>query len=114
MSVDPVSLEPDSLLAEARARTGLEDFGDPSFEGPFRRLVLSMDVEGQLHEVGRAAAMPKAPFPPGFSRGSASVIAPSTWSSRWRTPQPQKQRSEVSKHGPVWQEGMPTNARSSN
>ena len=49
-----VSLDPESILAEARDRTGLEDFGDPSFEGPFRRLVWSMDAEAGLHEVGRA------------------------------------------------------------
>jgi len=48
------SLDPDSIIAEARARTGLEDLGDPSFEEPMRRLVASMDSEGQLHEVGRA------------------------------------------------------------
>ena len=40
----------------------------------------------QLHEVGRAAARLKVRLPPGFSGGSARVIAPSTGSSRRQTP----------------------------
>lgn len=47
------SFDPDSILNEARARTGFEDFGDDSFREPMRRLLKSMDDEGRLHEIGR-------------------------------------------------------------
>ena len=40
---------------EARRRTGLSDFGDPSFLEPMRRLVEAMDREAQLSDVGRAS-----------------------------------------------------------
>ena len=43
----------DSLLAEASSRTGFTDFGDDSFREPMRRLLRSMEDEGQLHEIGR-------------------------------------------------------------
>jgi hypothetical protein len=49
-----ISLDADSIVAEARARTGLEDLGDPSYEEAMRRLVDGMDREAKLHEVGRA------------------------------------------------------------
>jgi hypothetical protein len=47
------SFDPDSILDEARARTGFVDFGDDSFREPMRRLLSSMDEEGKLHEIGR-------------------------------------------------------------
>ena len=49
-----ISLDADSIIAEARARTGLDDLGDASFEEPMRRLADGMEREAQLHEVGRA------------------------------------------------------------
>jgi hypothetical protein len=48
-------LDPDSLLAEARRRTGLANFGDESFLVPMRALVRAMDEEAELNEAGRAA-----------------------------------------------------------
>ena len=51
-----VSLEPAALLAEARRRTGLEDFGAPALEEPFRRLMASYETEARLTLVGRIAA----------------------------------------------------------
>ena len=53
MSSAVTSLEPDPILAEARARTGYEDFGDESFREPMLRLLESMEKEGRLHEIGR-------------------------------------------------------------
>lgn len=53
MSSLATSLEPDPILAEARARTGYEDFGDESFREPMLRLLESMEKEGRLHEIGR-------------------------------------------------------------
>jgi hypothetical protein len=47
-------LDPAALLEEAKARTGLSDFGDPSFREPLERLLRSMSEEGRLHAVGRA------------------------------------------------------------
>lgn len=47
-----IVLDADALLAEARARTGLDDFGDPRFEEPFRILVQSLRDEKSLHTVG--------------------------------------------------------------
>jgi hypothetical protein len=51
-----VELTVESLLAAARRRTGLDDFGDPAFHEPFRRLLASIDAEARLHLFGRIAA----------------------------------------------------------
>jgi hypothetical protein len=48
-----VTLEADALLAEARGRTGLDDFGDSDFEEPFRLFVDALGNEAQLHALGR-------------------------------------------------------------
>lgn len=47
-----IALDAEALQAEARARTGLEDFGDESFREPFRILVESLNEERSLHTVG--------------------------------------------------------------
>lgn len=49
------SFDAESLLAEARRRTGLADFGDPRFREPMERLLSSLDHEARLTESGRAA-----------------------------------------------------------
>lgn len=49
-------LEVEPLLEEARAHTGLSDFGDPWFMEPFRRLLASLREEARLHEGGEWAA----------------------------------------------------------
>src|SRR5262249_26175097 len=46
-----------SLLAAARRRTGLDDFGDPAFREPLARLVRSIEDEARLTLVGRFAAV---------------------------------------------------------
>ena len=48
--------DPDSLLREARARTGLEDFGGDEFRDPLRRLLEGYDTEAGLSVIGRLAA----------------------------------------------------------
>jgi hypothetical protein len=48
-----VRLEADELIGRARQATGLDDFGDPGWEEPFRRLVTALDQEAHLHVVGR-------------------------------------------------------------
>jgi len=51
-----VSLEPDDLLATARADTRLHDVGEsewPGWEETFRRLLTSIDTESRLHLLGR-------------------------------------------------------------
>jgi len=52
---DPLSLDPEALMAEASRRTGLTDFGDASFRAPMRGLLRAMDEEAELHAAGRAA-----------------------------------------------------------
>lgn len=47
-----IELDADALLAEARARTGLDDFGDDAFLEPFRIFVQSLREEAKLHTVG--------------------------------------------------------------
>ncbi|MBK7951640.1 MAG: sulfotransferase [Deltaproteobacteria bacterium] len=47
-------LDEASLLAEARAKTGLRDFGDESFLEPMRRLLWSLEHEARLTPAGRA------------------------------------------------------------
>ncbi len=50
-------LEPDWLLAEARQRAGLENFGeDTAFLEPMRTLARSVDQQANLHDNGRSAA----------------------------------------------------------
>jgi len=49
------SLEFDSIVREARDRTGgLTNFGDAAWEEPARRLLDSLEMEARLHETGRA------------------------------------------------------------
>jgi hypothetical protein len=48
-------LDEASVLAEARAQTGLDDFGDESFREALRVLLGSLDREARLHEQGRAS-----------------------------------------------------------
>ncbi len=47
-----IELDADALLAEARARTGLDDFGSDAFLEPFRIFVDSLRNEAKLHTVG--------------------------------------------------------------
>ena len=49
-------LDADRLLSAASRRTGLCDFGDPSFRAPLDRLVQSLEQEARLSLVGRIAA----------------------------------------------------------
>jgi len=51
-----VSLDADELLAEARASSGLADFGEAGWEEPFRRLVASLEKDVPLHTLGRLLA----------------------------------------------------------
>lgn len=46
-------LEGEGLCAEARRRTGLEDFGDPPIEPALSVLVNSLEGEADLHPLGR-------------------------------------------------------------
>src|SRR5271166_4110575 len=47
------SLQSETLLAEARRGTGLEDFGDPPVEPALSILVNSLELEADLHPLGR-------------------------------------------------------------
>jgi len=46
-------LREEELLRDARARTGLHDFGDECFREPLRVLIDSIEREARLHPVGR-------------------------------------------------------------
>jgi hypothetical protein len=48
-----IPLDPDELIATAKTATGLADFGPPTWEEPFRRLVGALDTEARLHALGR-------------------------------------------------------------
>ena len=48
-----VSLDPDEIIATASRATGLDDFGPPKWEEPFRALVTALDNEAKLHTIGR-------------------------------------------------------------
>ena len=54
MREEPMSLEAESILAEARRKTGLDDFGDDSFREPMERLLRSLEEEAELSARGRA------------------------------------------------------------
>jgi Sulfotransferase family len=47
------SLQSGALCEEARHRTGLRDFGDPPIEPAFSILVNSLEIEADLHPLGR-------------------------------------------------------------
>jgi hypothetical protein len=47
------SLQSETLGEEARRRTGLRDFGDPPIEPALSILVNSLEVEADLHPLGR-------------------------------------------------------------
>ncbi|HSB78931.1 MAG TPA: sulfotransferase [Candidatus Methylomirabilis sp.] len=49
------SLRVENLLDAARAKTGLDDFGDPPLDEPLRRLLASMEAEARLNPMGRLA-----------------------------------------------------------
>jgi hypothetical protein len=51
-----VSLAPERLVADARDRARLDDFGEPDLEEPLRRLTASYDREAGLTVIGRIAA----------------------------------------------------------
>lgn len=53
MAVTTPDLDYDALLAEASARTGLQDFGDDSFRQPLQRLLLGLNGEANLNALGR-------------------------------------------------------------
>jgi hypothetical protein len=49
------SLDEEEILAEARAKAGLEELGDESFREPLRRLLRSLEEEASLSPTGRAS-----------------------------------------------------------
>lgn len=57
MSDPGVPLDFDSILEEARERTGgLDDFGDGPFAAPLQRLIGSLEQDGRLNAIGRMIA----------------------------------------------------------
>ena len=54
MNAPDVRLDEASLLAEARERTGLSDFGDESFREPLVNLLEAIEREARLTPAGRA------------------------------------------------------------
>jgi len=48
-----VGLDEESIMAEAREKAGLSDFGDASFHEPMRRLLRTMEEEARLNAIGR-------------------------------------------------------------
>ena len=50
------ALDKDALLANARAATGLDDFGDSWFRQPLGRLVAALNDQARLNAMGRWAA----------------------------------------------------------
>ncbi|HKA16104.1 MAG TPA: sulfotransferase [Myxococcota bacterium] len=51
-----LSLDPEDLLAAASARTGLTDYGDPSFREPLAVLLEAFEHDADLSAVGRISA----------------------------------------------------------
>src|ERR1700693_752252 len=47
------SLQSETLCEESRRRTGLRDFGDPPIEPALSILVNSLELEADLHPLGR-------------------------------------------------------------
>ncbi len=55
--IDPARLDKEVLLNEAVEATGLDDFGDRWFEGPFEALLSSVKHEARLNAAGDLSAM---------------------------------------------------------
>jgi hypothetical protein len=55
MTFDPLSLDAESIIAEARQRSGLTEFGDESFLEPMRRMLTAYETEAALNANGRGA-----------------------------------------------------------
>ncbi len=54
----PTGFDESSVLSEASRREGgLDDFGDPAFREPLRRLLAALEGEAALHAQGRAAQL---------------------------------------------------------
>lgn len=53
LGLPPVVIEEQSLLAAARAKTGLQDFGNEEFLGRLRILIDALNDEAQLNPLGR-------------------------------------------------------------
>jgi hypothetical protein len=53
IGVGPLALDADSLLAQARQRTGLDDFGNEAFLEPLRVLTRAFEEEAHFTPVGR-------------------------------------------------------------
>ncbi|MCR9105958.1 MAG: sulfotransferase [Gammaproteobacteria bacterium] len=56
LGLQPVKLDFDSLLKQARKDSGLQDFGDSDFELPLRMLLDSLETEARLTLLGRIIA----------------------------------------------------------
>ena len=52
---DSLVLAPDALMDQARAETGLDDFGDPWFREPLGVLLSAADTEAHLSPMGRVS-----------------------------------------------------------
>jgi len=50
---DPLGLDAEAILEEARTIAGSDDFGDEAFREPFERLVEALASEAELNDVGR-------------------------------------------------------------
>jgi Sulfotransferase family len=51
-----VSLDPEDLLAAARARTGLDEYGEPTFREPLAVLLEAFERDARLSALGRISA----------------------------------------------------------
>ena len=71
-----VSLDPDQLLAAATAATGLDDWGDDWFLGPYRTLLASLEDEAALHLPGRLRARGGAGPHPGQPPAAGGPVGP--------------------------------------
>lgn len=71
--IDIPVLEKDALLEQARAISGLDDFGDPWFEQPFDVLLASLRGEARLNPSGQWAAM----------RQFRKVLIDRLWAEQW-------------------------------
>jgi len=53
--VGPLSFTPDAILSAAIERTGLRDFGDPSFRAPLEALLAAIEESAELSAFGRVS-----------------------------------------------------------
>ena len=85
----------DTLVAEARAVDGLDDFGDDSYREPLEQLLFSLEQEADLNDIGRSVLRQRV----------VDILATRLRVRAWLTRHPEILDEEI--HAPLVIVGLP-------